>query len=168
MAFEVVGTASDDSQVPAVLASYEDLTTPQAIGRSVITRNFVFERTNGMYAINGKFWDVNRFDANPRLGTTEIWRMINKSGGWFHPIHIHLINFQILDRVTKGKASGPNAWERGRKDVVAIPENSEARVIIKWDAAEYQNFTGPYMMHCHNVDHEDHDMMTQFQVLPAL
>ena len=168
MAFEVVGTASDDSRVPGVLASYEDLTTPQAIGRSVITRNFVFERTNGMYAINGKFWDVNRFDANPRLGTTEIWRMINKSGGWFHPIHIHLINFQILDRVTKGTASGPYAWERGRKDVVAIPENSEARVIIKWDAAEYHNFTGPYMMHCHNVDHEDHDMMTQFQVLPAL
>jgi spore coat protein A, manganese oxidase len=166
MAFEVVRTESDDSQVPAALASYEDLTTPAAVGRSVITRKFVFDRTNGIYAINGKGWNVKRFDARPRLGTTEIWRFINNSGGWFHPIHVHLVNFQILDRKIDGKTSKPLPWERGRKDTVAIPENEEARVVIKWDAEEYQHFTGPYMMHCHNVDHEDHDMMTQFEVLP--
>jgi spore coat protein A, manganese oxidase len=168
MAFEVVRKESDDSQVPAVLSSYEDLTTAAAVSKSVITRTFVFDRTNGMYAINGKFWDVKRFDARPRLGTTEIWRMVNKSGGWFHPIHIHLINFQILDRKISGVTSKALPWERGRKDVVSLPENEEARVIIKWDAHEYLNFTGPYMMHCHNVDHEDHDMMTQFEVLPPL
>jgi spore coat protein A len=40
------------------------------------------------------------------------------------------------------------------------------RVIIKFDAEYYQNYTGPYMIHCHNTDHEDHDMMTQYELLP--
>jgi FtsP/CotA-like multicopper oxidase with cupredoxin domain len=166
MAFEVVASALDDSQVPTQLSSYENLTTSSAIAKSVATRQFVFERTNGYYAINGKIWDPKRFDGSPRLGTTEIWKLVNKSGGWFHPIHIHLINFQVLSRGEIGKPGKPWAWETGRKDVVAVPENSEVNVIIKWDAHEYRNFTGPYMMHCHNVDHEDHDMMTQFKVLP--
>jgi spore coat protein A len=173
MAFEVEGPGSDDSasleQLTANMAQwvhYEDLTTPEAVASSVKTRTFLFERRKGYYAINGKIWDARRFDANPRLGTTEIWHLKNNSGGWFHPIHIHLINFQILRRKVNGKWRAPELWERGRKDVVALNENEEAQVIIKWDPEEYLHFTGPYMMHCHNVDHEDHDMMTQFQVLP--
>ena len=175
MLFEVVRTAVDDSQVPATLASWEVLTAAAATP-GLPERHFKFDRTNGYYTINGRIWDKNRFDATPRLGTTEIWRFENSSGGWFHPIHLHLVDFQILDRTITSDAGSPKqrrvvkapeAWERGRKDVVALGESQEVRVIIKWDAAKYQNFTGPYMIHCHNIDHEDHDMMTQYNLLPA-
>ena len=40
-------------------------------------------------------------------------------------------------------------------------------MIIKWDPQQYLGFTGPYMIHCHNIDHEDHDMMTQYNLLAA-
>jgi spore coat protein A, manganese oxidase len=170
MAFEVLpGSVSDDSQVPSHLAEYEDLTRSEVVNDpNIIRRTFVFERRKGFYAINGKIWDTRRFDASPRLGTTEIWHLKNPSGGWFHPVHIHLINFQILRRrVDLGPWRAPERWEqRARKDVVALPENTEAEVIIKWDPVEYLNFTGPYMIHCHNTDHEDHDMMTQYNLLP--
>jgi FtsP/CotA-like multicopper oxidase with cupredoxin domain len=166
--FEVVRTAADDSQIPAALASYEDLTTPAVVSGAAKTREFVFERKNGFYAINGQIWDVNRFDASPRLGTTEIWSFVNKAGGWYHPIHVHLVDFQILDRGEPGKRRPASPWERGRKDVVALGENEQARVVIKWDPATLLGFTGPYMIHCHLVEHEDHDMMTQFQLLPQL
>jgi hypothetical protein len=70
-------------------------------------------------------------------------------------VHIHLVDFKILDR--NGKA--PEPYERGPKDVVYVGENETVRVIMRF---EHQN--GKYMMHCHNLVHEDHDMMTQFQV----
>ncbi len=47
--------------------------------------------------------------ADPGLGDTEVWEMENKSGGWFHPLHIHLIDFKVLSR--NGKA--PFNWETG-------------------------------------------------------
>jgi spore coat protein A len=145
-------------------------TTAEAVRQSVRTRVWDFDRGNGYYQINGKNWDKNRFDANPRLGTTEIWEFVNGHGGWFHPVHVHLVNYQILQRASTSNGGNrwraPNLWERGRKDTVALGENEKVRVIIKWDAEYYQNYTGPYMIHCHNIDHEDHDMMTQYMLLP--
>ena len=162
MAFEVVRTAADDSQVPATLAQFEDLTTPEALARVSVRRQFKFDKSNEIWVINDHTWDTNRFEANPRLGTTEIWEFLGGSG-WYHPIHVHLIDFQILDR----NGNPPALWERGRKDTVALGEGENARVIIKWDPQQYLGFTGPYMIHCHNVDHEDHDMMAQYNLLPA-
>ena len=93
--------------------------------------------------------------ANPNRGDVEIWELENKSGGWFHPVHIHLIDFKILDR--NGKP--PFAYERGPKDVVYVGEGETVRVIMQFEGR------GKYMMHCHNLVHEDHDMMVQFEVI---
>ena len=129
---------------------------------AVKTRQFVFERKNSSWTINGTTWDdvVNsdyrRTLADPKLGTTEIWELKNKSGGWFHPVHIHLIDFKVLDR--NGKP--PHPWELGPKDVVYVGENETVRV-----AMTFGPHTGRYMMHCHNLVHEDHDMMGQFNVV---
>ena len=129
---------------------------------AVKTRQFVFERKNSSWTINGTTWDdvVNsdyrRTLANPKLGTTEIWELKNKSGGWFHPVHIHLIDFKVLNR--NGKP--PHPWEMGPKDVVYVGENETVRV-----AMTFGPHTGRYMMHCHNLVHEDHDMMGQFNVV---
>ncbi len=61
------------------------------------------------------------------LDDVEIWELENKSGGWFHPVHIHLMDFKILDR----NGGPPFPYERGPKDVVYVGENETVRVIAQ-------------------------------------
>ena len=125
------------------------------------TRRLVLERTSSTWTINGQTWqdvidsDFQLLVANPRLGATEIWELVNPSGGWYHPLHIHLIDFRILSR--NGRA--PFEFERGPKDVAYVGEGETVRVIMKFGPHR-----GRYMVHCHNLVHEDHDMMGQFAV----
>ena len=120
-----------------------------------------FERQNGHWTINGLTWQEvidSNFQANvgnPALNAVEVWTLENKSGGWFHPVHIHLVDFKVLDR----NGRPPPAYERGPKDVVYVGENEKVRFIAKFGPQK-----GRYMLHCHNLVHEDHDMMHQFEV----
>jgi spore coat protein A, manganese oxidase len=124
-------------------------------------RSLRVERQNGFWTINGHTWNdvINSnfelLEANPRLGATEIWNLENQSSGWFHPLHIHLIDFKILSR----NGRPPFDYERGPKDVAYVGENEKVRVIAKFGPHR-----GRYMVHCHNLPHEDHDMMVQFAV----
>lgn len=133
--------------------------------QAVRTRRFEFGRelVNGkeQWTINDHVWDPNRVDANPNLGDIEIWESQNKSGGWFHPIHVHLVDFKILDRSEgDGKPRrAPYPWELGPKDDVYVAEGEIVRVIM-----QFGPYKGKYMIHCHNLVHEDHDMMAQFEV----
>jgi FtsP/CotA-like multicopper oxidase with cupredoxin domain len=162
MAFDVVGepTSLEGNTVPAQLnpnLEVMGLTAKDAVR----SREFVFERQNGQWTINGTTWQ-NVIDsnytyalANPGAEEVEIWKLTNKSGGWFHPVHIHLVDFKILDR--NGKPPMPH--ELGPKDVVYVGEGESVNVIMRF---HYR--TGRYMIHCHNLVHEDHDMMGQFEV----
>jgi FtsP/CotA-like multicopper oxidase with cupredoxin domain len=162
MAFDVVGDATDlsNNSIPDVLNPNEPTMALQA-NQAVRTRKLKFERSQGQWTINGTTWeDVVRSNykftlARPNRGDVEIWELENSSGGWFHPVHIHLTDFKILDR--NGKP--PFAHELGPKDVAYVGENEKVRVIMKWEGC------GRYMIHCHNLVHEDHDMMGQFEVV---
>ena len=156
MRFDVVSEAKDTSnnEVPSSLNPANEIMKLEE-SQSVRTRNFEFGRSGGMWTINDKVWDPNRVDANPQPNTVEIWEFTNKSGGWFHPIHAHLVDFRILDR----NGAPPHPWEVGPKDVAYVGEGETVRVIMKFGPQE-----GKYMIHCHNLVHEDHDMMTQFEV----
>ena len=68
---------------------------------------------------------------------------------------MHLVDFKILDR--NGQA--PHPHERGAKDTVYLGESETVRVI-----ARFGPHAGRYMIHCHNLVHEDHDMMVQYEV----
>jgi FtsP/CotA-like multicopper oxidase with cupredoxin domain len=131
---------------------------------SMPTRTLKFVRENGHWTINGKTWaDVissgfNATIGNPKLNDVEVWTIQNLSGGWFHPVHIHLIDFQILSR-TGSKRTGVQPFERGPKDVVYVGEDETVKVIARFGPQ-----AGRYMLHCHNLVHEDHDMMHQFWV----
>jgi spore coat protein A, manganese oxidase len=162
MAFQVGAHVSDwsNNEIPRDLnpnMSVMGLTEND----SVKTRKFEFERKNSNWTINGTTWeDVVNSDyefvlANPGLDDVEIWELENRSGGWFHPVHIHLVDFKVLDR----NGRPPEVWERGPKDVVYVGENETVRVIMRFEHHE-----GKYMIHCHNLVHEDHDMMGQFRV----
>jgi spore coat protein A len=78
-------------------------------------------------------------------------------GGMNHPIHIHDVMFQIL--TINGAA--PPATHRGWKDTVNVPAGGNARVIMK-----FTDYTGKYVLHCHNLEHEDNSMMARFDVVP--
>jgi spore coat protein A, manganese oxidase len=118
-------------------------------------RRWTFEHRGEMWEINGNTWDKNRVDANPGLGDTEIWTFITNSRDWFHPVHVHLVDFQILER----NRQPPLPYERGWKDVVYNGEDDNIQII-----AQFKSHKGKYIIHCHNTVHEDHDMMTQYQV----
>jgi spore coat protein A, manganese oxidase len=124
-------------------------------------RHLRVQRTLDSWSINGKTWedvinsDFQQLVADPKLGATEVWEIENRSGGWFHPVHIHLIDFKVLSR----NGRPPFDWERGPKDVVYVGENETVRVAMKFGPHR-----GRYMVHCHNLPHEDHDMMQQFGV----
>jgi spore coat protein A len=162
MQFEVTGPATSkaNNEVPAVLAPpHTAMTLTPAMSKA--TRRMRLQRTGEIWTINGETWDdvvsaeYARVFANPQVDDVEIWEVENKSGGWFHPLHIHLVDFQVLTR--NGKPAP--AQEKGPKDVVYIGENETVRLIMKFGPEH-----GRYMIHCHNLSHEDHDMMTQFQV----
>jgi FtsP/CotA-like multicopper oxidase with cupredoxin domain len=125
------------------------------------TRTLRVERKNGIWTINGRTWEevidsnYELLVANPKLNSTEIWELTNPSGGWYHPLHIHLIDFKILSR--NGRA--PFDYERGPKDVAYVGEGETVRVIMRFGPNR-----GRYMVHCHNLVHEDSDMMQQFAV----
>lgn len=72
-----------------------------------------------------------------------------------HPIHIHLVDFKVISRSRRGV----EPYEAGFKDVVFLDENETAEVI-----ARFHPWRGQYMFHCHNLVHEDGDMMAAFDV----
>ncbi|HBB35519.1 MAG TPA: bilirubin oxidase [Cyanobacteria bacterium UBA8803] len=151
MCFDVVRQESDDSSIPSVLRPVQ----PIPVSSAVRTRTFRFDRNGGQWKINNKTWDKNRIDANPGFNEVEIWNLVNTGGSWVHPVHIHLVDLQLLDR----NGRPPLPYERGWKDVFFLGEGETVRVITRFGPN-----SGKYMMHCHNIVHEDHDMMNQFEV----
>jgi FtsP/CotA-like multicopper oxidase with cupredoxin domain len=176
MAFDVVADPFDKSD-PTWNRNYDgyllnpgnDVMTAKPTGAEKTVRLRV-ERTNGSWAINGKTWmDVansgfKQVIASPRLGETQIWEIQNNSGGWFHPVHIHLIDFKIIGRSGGSGRVGPQ--ENGPKDVVYVGEGETVRLLCKFQTPSDR--IGRYMVHCHNLPHEDHDMMQQFVVQPKV
>ncbi len=176
MRFDVARAAADPSSVPAVLRPRAEQADPThqdtTAAAATVFRNWNFGKTwDNVYVINGKVYDVNRIDAQPRPGDTEIWEF-QTGYGWSHPVHVHLLNFMVLDR----NGTPPPAHERGLwKETVILHPNEKVRVLMKWPAvparpnvsvpAASASFRDRYVFHCHNLGHEDHDMMSQFKVV---
>ncbi|MHA7294364.1 multicopper oxidase family protein [Arthrobacter sp. HLT1-21] len=167
--FDVVRAETDPSSVPAVLRPAADQADATHIATtaaaSVLTRGWRFGKSwDGLYTINDKIYDKNRIDALPKTGDTEIWEFDN-GWGWSHPVHMHLVNFKILDR----NGQPPKAHERGWKDTVILNPRDKVRVLVKWPAVPIGPTPGAfltrYAYHCHNLEHEDHDMMAQIRVV---
>jgi FtsP/CotA-like multicopper oxidase with cupredoxin domain len=150
--FRVVSDAVTDASVdPATNPHFYDVpprTTTQKC------RQFKFDRRNGQWVINDKFFDCNDVRFRVKRNTAETWKL---EGGfnWQHPVHIHFEEHQIVSR----NRNTPTAIERGRKDVVRLGENDDVELFFR-----FRDFVGRYPMHCHNVVHEDHAMMLRFDI----
>ncbi len=143
-------------------------------GDAVMERDFLLSKAaddgcgRQNWLINGLGWDD--ITEYPELGTVEIWRFINDSGA-AHPMHLHLVFFQVLERqeftigagdeiIPVGDPVPPPEWERGWKDTAMVYPGEMLRVI-----ARFEDYAGRYAYHCHILEHEDHEMMRQFQTI---
>jgi len=104
---------------------------------------------------------------DPAIGSTEIWEFVNTTID-AHPIHLHVVHFQLLDRrpfdlrrlqrtselVFTGRPVKPAPEERGWKDTIVCPPGQATRIIIP-----FLGEPGRYVWHCHMLEHEDNEMM---------
>jgi spore coat protein A len=157
MKLHVVPEPGHMAPIRATLAAIQPLLPEQ----SVIERELVLAKgpdpcTGSRWTINGRDWDD--IVEMPRLGTTEIWRFVNTSGH-AHPMHLHLVQFQVLDRQAQGaEPLPPPPNEAGWKDTVVVMPRETVRVIARFD-----HYAGNFPYHCHSLEHEDHMMMRQFR-----
>jgi FtsP/CotA-like multicopper oxidase with cupredoxin domain len=104
---------------------------------------------------NPLLW-VDAVTENPALGATEEWEIHNFTAD-AHPIHVHLVKFQVLGRGADGTQS-PEAWETGFKDTVIAYPGEITRIKANYD------LPGFFVWHCHIVEHEDNEMMRPYVV----
>ncbi|MFJ9950316.1 multicopper oxidase family protein [Kitasatospora sp. NPDC091207] len=150
MLFDVSSrTVTDDSTVPERLCTLERLDPAAA----VTTRTFGFRRSrdNG-WTINNQPYEPGRSLARPALGSTEIWRFFTDV---HHPVHLHLDPFQVLSR----NRGAPGRYDGGWKDTVDLRPAETVEVLVR-----FTDYPGTYMLHCHNLEHEDMAMMADFVV----
>ncbi|MEV1170937.1 multicopper oxidase domain-containing protein [Nonomuraea sp. NPDC049784] len=152
MRFTVERDARDDSAIPTTLSRIERLDPVKA----AVTRDFEFSsgdlHGHTGWLINGKPFDARRADARPKLGQVEIWRLTSDVA---HPVHLHLTPFQVLSAGGE-RPSGPPEW----KDTVELREAQTVEIITR-----FTGYRGRYVLHCHNLEHEDMAMMSTFEVV---
>ncbi|WP_162040055.1 multicopper oxidase family protein [Gloeothece citriformis] len=122
------------------------------------------------------------YTENPRAGSIETWEIYNTTVD-NHPIHLHLVRFQILDRQKftatqltpispltnikfQGKAIPPAPEEAGWKDTVICPPGQVTRIVVKFELPSEETTPAEYVWHCHILSHEDNEMMRPFVVEP--
>jgi spore coat protein A len=170
MKFVVTGVAGHTAALPASLRPVVPI--PEASASQTRKVQTVWEAdacAGGRWLIRskgpgnstlGERWDdLSEF---PILGETEIWEVTNASN-MMHPFHMHLVMFQVLDRtdLLTSALIPLDPWEANTwKDTVALPERTRVRVIAK-----FEDYPGRFPYHCHILDHEDHEMMRQFQTV---
>jgi spore coat protein A len=161
----------DTSRIPETLAVVPRLQENVAVK----TRSL---RLLEVMASNGQphrvLLDGRRFmdpiTEDPANGSVEIWEFVNTTID-AHPIHLHAVHFQLLDRrpfdvrrqqrtsevVLTGKAIQPAPEERGWKDTILCPPGQVTRIITPFVGAP-----GRFVWHCHMLEHEDNEMMRPY------
>jgi FtsP/CotA-like multicopper oxidase with cupredoxin domain len=150
--FAVSGTGPTPP-LPSKLVPVPDL------GMTVIRRRFVMDMrmppVMGNFWINGHTFTPGRSIAQVNRGVTEAWTVSNASGEP-HPFHVHATQFKVLSRT-----SGPlGPHELGLKDTVLVWPGEIVQLAVRFD-----RHPGMFILHCHNLEHEDMGMMANFEIV---
>jgi FtsP/CotA-like multicopper oxidase with cupredoxin domain len=162
--FKVTQSESDTFILPAQLSSFDPI-NPSSSSR---TRNFIINgmqmsggmnmNMSGIHKINGKIYDRNRIDETVSANTTETWVFDNSQGNEPHPMHLHGVHFQVMER--RGGRGQLIPSEGGSKDTVLVLPGETVRVLVP-----FAELKGVFVFHCHNLEHEDDGMMLQYQLV---
>jgi spore coat protein A len=166
----------DDSSLPPRLRPVPRISENTAVTTRELTIADYQNRLgrSSVMLLNGAHWGMP-VTEKPVLNSTEIWSFINLTDD-SHPIHLHMVRFQILDRrpfdlsvyqltrkvIFTGPPIASTANDLGWKDTVRVDPMTVTRIIVK-----FEGFTGRYVWHCHMLEHEDNEMMRPYVVLPA-
>ena len=171
-----VGTkrVADDSAVPRQLRAVARIAESSAVRTRRLSLdeqlNQVAE-SQGML-LNNTPWHMP-ITEQPTLGTTEIWELVNLTDD-VHPIHLHMVRFQILDRRrfdafqymtagtlrTVGPVIAPDPNEMGWKDTARVNAKTVTRIIVP-----FVGYPGRFVWHCHILEHEDNEMMRPYEIV---
>lgn len=150
--FRVTRRVSDPSPIPTILPAV-DLPDP---GAAVRERAFRFQSVMMTHTINDAAFAMERIDVRVPFGETEVWAFVNEAA-FPHPVHLHATHFRVLSR--DGGRGQVMPWEAGRKDTVLIWPGETVRVAVRFTAQR-----GLFLLHCHNLEHEDMGMMANVLV----
>ncbi len=171
--FQVSREAGGGAPLPERLATVERIDPAQATSTRRVT--LAMQPPSG-WTLNGRTFqmtDVAKEERVP-LGATEVWEFVNQGGRGMmggmgmlpHPMHMHGHPFQVLERQVD--PAGEAVWESlregfvdaGWKDTVLVLPGQRVRIL-----RQFRDFTGLFLYHCHNLEHEDMGMMRNFEII---
>lgn len=184
---------NDQSRLPMRLSTFDNLRLEDA-ANSQAPRTFTVAMQHMAWTINGRRFEINGVAADEvvKAGALEVWEFVNQPGRMgmmgsmdhggdaggasrggmagmmeemAHPMHIHGVQFQVLDRQVRPDMRA--GWEtvsaglvdEGWKDTVLMMPGERVKLLVKF--AEH---TGLYLYHCHNLEHEDGGLMRNYEV----
>jgi spore coat protein A, manganese oxidase len=181
------GPSSVPSSLPGRAA---DLHNP--VNTRYITLNEIdIDEATWFLNLNGVHFDEGPTTETPKVGTVEDWVYVNLTGDT-HPMHMHLVTFQVVGRTpfdaeayeegnegphgvpggidpspfATGPMLPPAPEERGFKDTVKVNPGYFTTIRAKFELPAAVTAPQDYVHHCHIVEHEDNDMMRPFTVTP--
>ncbi len=153
---------ADPGPIPSTLCTYPPLPATDN------TWEWQFVLVGGRFRVKRPFDTVGcTFDPDHSAhcilqGTTEEWLLNNNiASGWVHPVHIHFEEFRTLKRFVNGVEVPVPPLMSGRKDVSRLEAGQGA--LIKM---QFRDYSGRYLIHCHNMAHEDNFMMVRWDIVP--
>jgi blue copper oxidase len=155
MSFNATKQETDTFKMPTSLIPFSKLSGATKTRPFALTMDMM-AMSGGMHKINGKVFKADRIDETVNLGATEIWEFDNSTGDEAHPMHVHGVQFQVISRTNGRNALFPQ--EKGWKDTVLVAPKEKVQIIMKFEQK------GKFVMHCHNLEHEDDGMMLNFEV----
>ena len=157
-------------QLPQQLSRIERMAPSDAVNRDN-PRTFRFTMQGMKPTINGRTFQMTKVaqDEIVKLNTTEVWRLVNGGGGGMmggmmqmpHPVHVHGLQFQVIERTpSAGWDSIKDGFiDNGWKDTVLLMPNMKMKILLR-----FEDYTGLFLYHCHNLEHEDLGMMRNYLV----
>lgn len=178
MRVRVERESEEKQALPARLSTIPRYQLEDAVNREK-PRAFTITMQQMFWTINGRTFEMESVadDEEVRLNSLEVWEFINQPGSMgmgmmsdmaeemAHPIHVHGLQFQVLERQVRPEMAA--GWEtvragyvdEGWKDTVLVMPGERVRLLLK-----FEDFTGLYLFHCHNLEHEDQGMMRNYLV----
>ncbi len=177
MQFIISSEKGPQKEIPTKLSKIETIAQSNANNQdNPRTFHFAFEHME--WVINGETFEMNEVAdwEKVKLNTTEVWEFVNGGDGGGmgmmgnmmqmpHPVHIHGLQFQIINRDISGvdhaswQSVKDGFLDKGWQDTFLLLPGMKTRVIMR-----FKDFTGKYIYHCHNLEHEDMGMMRNFEI----